>query len=549
MFSKVNENNGSSMNTNATTLNMSWTKNEIVVEGLNLSIGPKLLLTKTNFSIGSGDRIALLGRNGCGKSTLFHWIIGQGEIMKKNGISVYEVTQELFPSKISITDVVLSAHLERGELYRRMTELELKNELDNDELVEYEKLGEEMKAINADADRSTVKKILHGLGFNNADMEKGLDTFSGGWRARVALAQGLFMQPDLLLLDEPTNHLDLEGVLWLSAYLAKWKKAFIVISHNMGFVREVASVNWLIENNTLKTYRCNYSRFQKQHELEMKKITADWEKFDKELTKLKSKGSTGAKKQVEDLISKANAEGIVRPPQAYKPKFFFTDAETIYKGYLLKTDNACLGYDNNVVLDNVTFALYGNCRVALVGGNGSGKTTFLRFLNNELEPINGTVDRHNGLKVVKFDQHFYHSLPDKATPIEHIREVSNTPIDQIRKILGSSGLEGLAHNRPIGTLSGGQKARVYFATIASQKPDILLMDEPTNHLDVETIEGLSEGLNNFEGAAIIVSHDLDFLENVATEVWKTCDGQLKKLSDGLDGLEKYVDEVVEAMEL
>ena len=159
------------------------------------------------------------------------------------------------------------------------------------------------------------------------------------------------------------------------------------------------------------------------------------------------------------------------------------------------------------------------------------------------------MDRRNGLRVVKFDQHFCHSLPEDKTPLEYIRGLSNAPVDLIRKILGASGLEGAAHSRAIGTLSGGQKARVYFASIASQKPDILLMDEPTNHLDVETIEGLAAGLKDFEGAAIIVSHDLDFLENIATEVWQTGEGRLTKLSDGLDGLEQYVDRVVEAMEV
>lgn len=534
----------------AKTQSVVWTNDIIRVENLDLGIGSKTLLQNTSFTIQAGDRIALLGRNGCGKSTLFHWISQQRELAKDNGISVYEVAQELPPSNASITDIVLSAHLERGQLYARMAELESKENLDDAEILEYERLGEQMTSMNTEADRPTVKKILHGLGFTVDEMDRSLSTFSGGWRARVAIAQGLFMRPDLLLLDEPTNHLDMEGVLWLAAYLAKWNKAFIVISHNISFVREVASVFWLIEYGILKAYRCKYSRFQKQYELERKKAVEDWKLVEKEVAKLKKVNTPVVKKQIEEIITKAAAKGIVRPPLEYRPKFFFTDADTKYTGYLIKTEDVSLGYNERVVLNHVTFGLYTGSRIALVGENGSGKSTLLRMLYNELEPMkNGVVERRKGLRVVKFDQHFYHSLPENQTPLEYIQQYNGTPIELIRKILGASGLEGAAHCRAIGTLSGGQKARVYFAFLASQQPDILLMDEPTNHLDIETIDGLINALKDFEGGAIIVSHDLHFLEEVATEVWQTRDGTLVKLSVGLDGLEMYVESVLEKMEL
>jgi ATPase subunit of ABC transporter with duplicated ATPase domains len=352
------------------------------------------------------------------------------------------------------------------------------------------------------------------------------------------------------LLDEPTNHLDLEGVLWLGNYLENWSKAFIIISHNIGFVREVANNYWLIERTMLNKYSGSYYRFQEQHKLEIKKMTEEWEKLEKVLLAIKKKGTPESKTEYEEKLKSAEVKGIVRPPKYYAPKFFFMDTHTKHTGSLMSTSDTMLGYGDKVILKDVNFALYEGSRVALVGGNGSGKSTFLKFLSGELEPLEGHVDKRRDLRVVKFEQHFYHTLPEDKTPLQYVQGINDaTKIDKIRTILGASGLEGAAHNIPIGTLSGGQKARVYFASIVVQNPDIILMDEPTNHLDVETIQGLADGLKTFKGAAIIVSHDLNFLEEVATEVWQTSKERLIQLSTDISGLDKYVTAVVASIEV
>jgi ATPase subunit of ABC transporter with duplicated ATPase domains len=225
-----------------TTAKETWNRDAGAVEGLDLAIGSKVLLTNTAFTVSREERIALLGRNGCGKSTLFHWLA-----TRTNSWSIYEVAQELAPTAQSVISVVLGAHLERGQLWARQAELDSQEEdLSDAELAEYTAIGDKLASMRADADPPRARRILHGLGFAAAQMDGPLTHLSGGWRARVALAQGLFMEPDLLLLDEPTNHLDLNGVLWLQEYLRAWPKTLIVISHNAGFVREVATTQWLL---------------------------------------------------------------------------------------------------------------------------------------------------------------------------------------------------------------------------------------------------------------------------------------------------------------
>lgn len=530
------------------TTSLSLNTDALAVKGLDLAVGGSVLLRNTDISITRGDRIALLGRNGCGKSSLFRWFRGL-----QTPWSIYEVVQELPPTRETAIQTVLAAHIERGALWARQAALEEKEELTEAETAEYEQIGDTLASMNADADEARARRILHGLGFSSTDMERPLREFSGGWRARVALAQGLFMEPDLLLLDEPTNHLDLDGVIWLTNFLQTWRKTLVVISHNTGFVREVASAIWLISEGRVETYRCSYPRYLKERAVAITKRERDWETLEKQVAALRKKNTPAAKKEAEELIARRAAEGVTRPPKSYSPKFLFGDGEGD-SGPLLACSDATIGYHGHDVLQDVTFALHGGCRVALVGGNGSGKSTLLKFLSAADGIVaTGHVSRRPGLRVRTFNQHFYHELPGDATPLEYVTAnayvdpETNKMIVAARQVLGASGLEGSAHTRCIDTLSGGQKARVYLAGLIAALPDILLMDEPTNHLDAETIEGLVAGLKEFGGAAVIVSHDVDFLEEVATEVWVAKEGTVQRLSEGTDGLELYVQDVIERM--
>jgi ATPase subunit of ABC transporter with duplicated ATPase domains len=512
---------------------------------VDIRAGSKQLVRIAELSVSRGDRIVLLGRNGCGKTTLFGWLTTA--ISSETSWSVFQVAQELAPVQTSIASVVLGAHLERGALWRRQAELE-GQDLTEEETDEYRTIGERLISMRADADPSRVRRILAGLGFSTHDMDRPLSEFSGGWRSRVALAQGLFMEPDVLLLDEPTNHLDLDGVIWLSDFLSKWRKTVVVISHNRGFIDIVANTVWDIRRSTLRTYRGRYSRFLQQRSLDDKKAVEDWAALEKEVMALRKKGTSAAAAAAVALTAKRAAEGVVRPEKMYSPKFFFAPITPDRDGILLSTSGISLGYADHIVLRSVDFALHQGCRVALLGANGSGKSTLVRFLTGELAALNhGDETRRPGLRVAAFDQHFYHSLPEESTPLEYLAGFSGD-VAACRRFLGASGLEGSAHSLPIGSLSGGQKARVYFAGLALQAPDVLLMDEPTNHLDMETIDGLASSLADFGGAAVIVSHDVDFLAEVATEVWVCEAGGVRRLGEGTDGLDLYVESVLADVE-
>jgi ATPase subunit of ABC transporter with duplicated ATPase domains len=524
-------------------------RSSVSARDVDIYAGPRLLVRGASLSLRSGDRVVLLGRNGCGKTTLFGWLAS-------NVAGVYQVAQELAPVSTSVVSVVLGAHLERGELWQRQAALEGKEgDLTEEETVEYRTIGEQLVAMRADADPPRARRILAGLGFSLQDMERPLTEFSGGWRARVALAQGLFMEPDVLLLDEPTNHLDLDGVIWLSEHLSKWRKTVVVISHNRGFIDGVASTVWEIRQGALRTYNCRYGRYLQQRALEEKKAEEDWAALEKEVGALRKKGTPAAKEAAAALLTKRTAEGVARPEKSYAPKFFFAPVTASRDGLLMGATGVTLGYGERVVLRGVDFALHQGCRVALLGANGSGKSTLVRFLAGELTALEGDATQRPGLKIAAFDQHFYHGLPEAATPLEYLAGFSRDAA-ACRRFLGASGLEGVAHGLPIGSLSGGQKARVYFAGLALQAPDVLLMDEPTNHLDMETVDGLAAGLATFGGAAVIVSHDVDFLEEVATEVWVTerlcrADGTLaaggvRSFGEGTDGLDLYVENVLTA---
>jgi ATPase subunit of ABC transporter with duplicated ATPase domains len=529
------------------TKNIVWNKDALSVEGLTISLGGKQLINNSELTITYGDRIGLLGRNGCGKTTLFNFISTQSK--QKNKIvpwSIYEVVQELPSTEQSITAVVLSSHLERGILWNRRNELELIDDMSDIELAEYNSVCERLEGMNAEADIPKAKIILRGLGFAKDELESPLNSFSGGWRARVALACGLFMEPDLLMLDEPTNHLDLNAVIWLANFCKSWKKTLVVITHNSYFAHNVCNSIIHINNKKIGTYKCTYNKFLKMRTQIEEKELKDWEKLEKEIAKLKATGNIKNKKAAEELLEKKAKEGVTRPPKSYKPKFMFENSNEYKEGTaLLNLTEASFSYGDKLILKNVNYALYPLSRSVLVGENGAGKSTLLKLLIGSIEPNQGTCMRKAGLTVKYFNQHFYHDLPPTLNPIEYVSSQSKkSQIDIVRKLLGASGLEGEAHTRQIDTLSGGQKARVYFAGLVISQPDILLLDEPTNHLDMETTEGLLNGLKDFPGAVVIVSHDLDFLEELGTEVWIVERQQVLRLGEGIDGLGVYVDKVM-----
>jgi ATP-binding cassette subfamily F protein 3 len=462
----------------------------------NIAVDNKTLIHNCSFKISPGNKIGILGNNGSGKTTLFKFII---ESIDRSLYSIYLAEQELPPSKENVCNIVMCNKYDRKYI------LEAKESMTDDELEEYSLLIDE----NYEKDYAECCKILLGLGFSTCDFTRSMDEFSGGYRSRLSIARALFLKPDLLLLDEPTNHLDLKNIDWLEDTIINYKKTVLCISHNIHFIKSIAEIIFEIDNKCMYVYNCDYDHMIKQKEINYKKLVKAWDGVSKEVSALKSKGHVDA---AIALLAKKEKEGIVRPSAPYAPRFitYNESPNCKRKGALIKMENTILRYDTKIVLSFPSLAIYNKKRIGLIGKNGSGKTTLLKHITN----YNG-----NGIVISHFDQHFYHNLPENKTPVEYLLSACND-VQEVRRFLGTSGLESAIHNLEISKLSGGQKSRVYLAGVFFQCPDILLLDEPTNHLDVTTTDGLLNALLSFNGTIICVSHDLYFLEKFEmNEIW------------------------------
>lgn len=529
-----------------------WKSDVLTVKGLDLQLGGKRLFEEAAFDLHRGSRVCLLGRNGAGKSTLFNWLAEEAK-NPAHPWSVYLVEQELPPTDFSAVQTVLAADMERGALWQRRAELELKQEqegteLSDTEFEEYQQVCEELQARRSEADEPEVQKILKGLGFSPQQASRPLRELSGGWRARVAIARGLFMKPQLLLLDEPTNHIDLAAAVWLAEFCESWPNTLAVITHNAHFAHTVCNHVWQLNQRTIRSYKCTYNMYVKQRDQDYKKQLEDWKQIEKQIQAIKAKGTPDTQQKVQAFIQQKQAEGVRPPERRYAPRFvlYGDDHQITAKTSLIDVTEASVGYspDTPPILTDLTFAIYPQTITALVGPNGAGKTTFLRLLTDELTQTTGSVNRKPGLRTCFFHQHFYHDLPQDSTPLQFIQSVAAASLqgkpDEFRRLLGMTGMDGPTQGLEIKHLSGGQKARVYFAAIAAQQPDILILDEPSNHLDMETSEALLTALKEFQGAVLIVSHDLAFLEELDLEVWEIGQGQLKRLGHGCTALTKYI---------
>jgi ATP-binding cassette subfamily F protein 1 len=335
---------------------------------------------------------------------------------------------------------------------------------------------------------------------------------------RISLAKALYIEPDLLLLDEPTNHLDLEAVVWLGSYLesvfpAKNKMALIV-SHNVGFLNQVATHILNIEKGKLVTYKGNYLTFK--YNLSKKQIH-DIKEWDKLMKKKKGK----SKKEFDEMLKKS---GLTEPEKPYNVNINFSDIGR-FPGNVISVDEMSFSYGEKKIFDKISFGVDMDSRVTLIGRNGIGKSTLLKLIMGELEPNEGKLNRQNGLRIGYYHQHFEHFLPKDKTPVEYLEEavpqdlIIGSKMQTVRKYLGTLKLEAEAHNSTIGSLSGGQKARVAFISLLFQKPHFILLDEPTNHLDIETVEALIEGLKEYKGGLMVITHEPEMITNLESELW------------------------------
>lgn len=498
---------------------------DIIVDNFNLTIGKTTIVKDTSIKIVDGRRYGLMGRNGAGKTTLLRAIADKSVIRSSPLIDIFSVDQELdVDMSMSVFDIVFSANKERIALMRRRDEIEILFEKDdnNDLMDEYERVCDDIEALGGDKEKAVITRLLLGLGFSTIDQNKSLKSFSGGWQMRASLARALYMKPTLLLLDEPTNHLDMDATLWLMKYLStEWNSTLVVVSHDKAFLDEIVTDIIHLDDQKLNYYKGDYTMFSVMYEQEQTKQMNDWKKYMKALKELKKEGK---KKDEIDKFIQCNE---VKEPKRVKTTRIMLDMSSIPPPFIM-ADDVSFSYDDKEVFSNVDFCIEPNTRIVLAGKNGCGKTTMLKVLMKGLIPSNGVVWHNPRMRIGYYDQHSGRTLPTDKTCIDYIMSLGDISEKLAHKHLGTIGLEGKHHTQDIGSLSGGQKARIALISIIVQAPHVLLLDEPTNHLDMGTIDSLIEGINNYEGGVVMVTHNMDVMTRTNSVLYELCDKKINK---------------------
>ncbi len=511
---------------------------------LTYRIAGRTLLEEASLQIPDGWKVGLVGRNGTGKSTLLDLIRGtlhadDGEIALPKGTRIGFVAQEAPGGAASPLDIVLAADEERTSLLR-----EAESTHDPARAAE---IQDRLAAIEAHAAPARAAVILDGLGFDHEAQLRPMTSFSGGWRMRVALAAALFAEPDLLLLDEPTNHLDLEAALWLAEFLRRYRKTLLLVSHDRQFLDDVVDHIAHLADLKLTLYTGDYEAFLRarhaniarrqalaqRQENERKHLQAFIDRF-----RAKASKARQAQSRVKAL---ARLEPIEIVGDQAPIRFTFPEPQELAPP-LLTLDRVAVGYHpGKPVLHDLDLRLDPDDRIALLGANGNGKTTFARLLAGRLQPFSGEIRRSSRLRCGYFAQHQIDELEPEATPFVHLsRLMPKATPEAVRARLARFGFGVDKVFVKAGNLSGGEKARLTFALITVDAPPLLILDEPTNHLDLEARDALITAINDFAGAVVLISHDWHLLSLAADRLWLVAGGTVKPYDGDLDDYRRFV---------
>jgi ATP-binding cassette, subfamily F, member 3 len=515
------------------------------ITDISVRLAGRLLIDHSSAQIAPGSRVGLVGRNGTGKSTLFRAI--RGELATESGTiaipprwRVGSLAQEAPDGPDSLIGVVLKADIERDTLLR-----EAETAHDAHRIAE---IQTRLVDIDAHSAPARAAAILSGLGFSTQDQARPVGEFSGGWRMRVALAATLFAAPDLLLLDEPTNYLDLEGTLWLEDHLANYPRTVIVISHDRDLLETSVDQILHLDRGKLTLYRGSYSSFEEQRatremldakharrqEAERKRLQAFVDRF-----KAKASKARQAQSRVKMLERMKPVAALVTQDVQ---EISFPHPDKMLSPPIIAVDNVSVGYDpDNPVLNRVTLRVDSDDRIALLGANGNGKSTLVKLLAGRLKPFSGKTTRADKLAVAYFAQHQLDELNEEASTYDHIRKLMPyAPESKVRGRAGAIGFSGKAADTRVGSLSGGEKARLLLGLATFFGPNMIILDEPTNHLDIDSRAALSEAINDFPGAVIMVSHDRYLIEACADRLWVVADHAVASFDGDLDDYRRLV---------
>jgi ATP-binding cassette subfamily F protein 3 len=535
----------------------------ITLRNLTLRRSAKVLLDKVSVTLNPGEKVGLVGRNGAGKSSLFGLFNGtlhedSGDFSIPAQWRLGQVAQNMPETDESATDFVLGG--DTGLMALRET------------LAQAEASEDGMAIAHAHSDLADAgehdavpraQSLILGLGFKVAELDNPVNSFSGGWRMRLQLARALMCPSDLLLLDEPTNHLDLDALVWLEAWLKRYAGTLIVISHDREFLDAVTDVTLHIDNQKITRYGGNYSAFEllraQQLELQQSAFSKQQDKIahlKKFIDRFKAKASKA--KQAQSRVKALERMEKIAPVLADADFSFEFKEPANLPNPMLAISDAAFGYSlplppgegggegpRKVILRGVSKSVMAGQRIGILGANGQGKSTLVKTIAHEIPALAGTLTEGKGLNVGYFAQQELDVLRPRDNPLEHMirlaREVGPQAREQeLRNYLGTFNFSGDMVAQAVGTMSGGEKARLVLAMMVWQRPNLLLLDEPTNHLDLATREALSVALNEFEGTLMLVSHDRALLRAVCDEFWLVGRGEVQPFDGDLDDYQRYL---------
>jgi ATP-binding cassette subfamily F protein 3 len=518
----------------------------IILRDIALRRGSKLLLQDANVTIQPGQRLALIGANGCGKSSLFSLLLGEliadaGVIEGMNKLRLSHMAQEIHATSLPAVEYVWRGDGQLAQKRDTLLSLEAAEDFDGAAVIHSEL--EQIDGYSADR---RAERLLQGLGFSEGAATRAVCDYSGGWRIRLNLARALMTPSDILLLDEPTNHLDLDATLWLQQWLQQYRGTLLMISHDRDFIDATCERILHIEQQQLQTYKGNYSDFEQQRAERLANQQASYEIQQRRISQIddfvrRFRYKATKAKQAQSRLKELERMQALAPAHLDSPfDFSFLPPERS-SDPLLRMDGAVLGYGDTTVLSKVDIQLRPGSRYGLLGRNGAGKSTLLKSLIGELPLLAGQRQTGEHCSIGYFDQQQLEALDMQASPALHLQRLSPGVREQeILNFLGGFNFRGDAATSAIAPFSGGEKARLALAMVVWQRPNLLVLDEPTNHLDLDMRHAMEVALQAYEGALILVSHDRHMLRNTVEELLLVHDGRVEEYREDLEGYERWI---------
>ena len=526
----------------------------LALTNISLRRGRKVLIENASFQIHAGQRMGVIGANGCGKSSLFAMLLGElepddGELALDPKDEIAHVAQESPHGSGSAVDYVMDGDHELRTVQAAIAEGEAAADQPDLHL-----LYERMEAIDGFTAESRASRLLHGLGFTDDEYAKPVKEFSGGWRMRLNLARALMCRSDILLLDEPTNHLDLPAILWLERWLKRYEGILLVVSHDRDFLDQVCTRIAHIENESINLFTGNYSQFEALRAEQLAQQQSMYVRQQKQIKHMQSyvdrfRYKASKARQAQSRIKMLERMEQIAPAHVDSPfRFHFIEPKK-QPQHLLGLTDASVGYGDDVILDDINLHLSAGDRIGLLGVNGAGKSTLVKALSTGSTLLKGERLLSKDTKIGYFAQHQLELLRPEHSPIDHLRDFAPDDREQDhRNYLGRFGFGGERIFEPVAPFSGGEKARLVLALMIRQGPNLLLLDEPTNHLDLEMRQALSVALIEYTGALVVISHDRHLLRSVCDELLIVHDGVVDRFNRSLDDYPAWLREQEEGSE-